>query len=403
MDEDLQSKLVIWNRRESATKRLGIIGALQFQIEVELEQAQEALELFITGLPVTQQQVADTKANIERRLKLLALYKKEVEKIKNHIKEKYRELRQAGASATAQTAADSNGAAAADQPRPSTSSAAERPVAQQPRSTAAQGAIPRTNQSSAAQRAGPSRQPTGRNSNEIPYAIFCKLTGVCLRPGRIANSLFNCPQGFLRQQGYNLRIRGWPITEELIASHQYPDIPLVHQRNDDGSPRFPHLSSFQKHQPRSAVRNCQQEARERAAQSSSRENNSRSQSESRHRHRSPSRPRRRGGYQNRSGSRSGRSSPYNSIAYDDGTNAEQPRQLGIIGSLGSSQGASFLAGQPVQATSAVQPEQSEQTAAAAKEKEEEEALLQEDKKEEVPQGDPVAEVQDDNHPEFMDQ
>jgi len=81
---------------------------------VELEEAQEALELFITGLPVTQQQVADTQASIERKNKILALYKKEVDKIKSHIKEKYRELRQAGASATAQTAADSNGAAEAD-------------------------------------------------------------------------------------------------------------------------------------------------------------------------------------------------------------------------------------------------------------------------------------------------
>ncbi len=81
---------------------------------MELEEAQEALELFITGLPVTQQQVADTQASIERKNKILALYKKEVDKIKSHIKEKYRELRQAGASATAQTAADSNGAAEAD-------------------------------------------------------------------------------------------------------------------------------------------------------------------------------------------------------------------------------------------------------------------------------------------------
>jgi len=43
---------VHWNRKELATKRLGIIGTLQFQLEVKLEEPKEALELFILELPV---------------------------------------------------------------------------------------------------------------------------------------------------------------------------------------------------------------------------------------------------------------------------------------------------------------------------------------------------------------
>ena len=79
-----------WNCQESATKRIGIIGELQFQLEVEIEEAKEALELFILGLPVTEQQVADIQAKIQCKLTILDLYQQDVEKIKTHTKEKYR-------------------------------------------------------------------------------------------------------------------------------------------------------------------------------------------------------------------------------------------------------------------------------------------------------------------------
>jgi len=75
-----------------ATKRIGIIGELQFQLEVEIEEAKEALELFILGLPVTEQQVANIQAKIQCKLTILDLYKQDVEKIKTHTKEKYRKL-----------------------------------------------------------------------------------------------------------------------------------------------------------------------------------------------------------------------------------------------------------------------------------------------------------------------
>lgn len=163
------------------------------------------------------------------------------------------------------------------------------------------------------------------------------------------------------------------MTEEIIAQQQYPDIPLMHQRNEDSSPRFPHLISFQNHQTWRKIRNYQQGASHRADQSSNRDNISRSQNESRNRHRCPSNSnRRRGGSRTRRSTRNGRGSPYG-LETVNSLDSEQPSNK-ILGALGSRIGATFHAVQPKHAS-----------ADEAKQEEE------------VPQGVQEEEAEDNNH------
>jgi len=296
------------SRRAAPEKRFAEIGTEVAEVTVDIED----LEEYLSVCPPERE--IDVRAQIQRLRERRGKLKEEFFGCIEHTQRKIRDARaaalaidhgEAAAQAGASSAANQESAsasAAPPQPTPSTSSqgaVAARPTGAIPKVRAnwvptevyhlrAQGVLPRrvyeptvrpnppssTGRGRTVNDGAVNRRPQQSNNfryrssavNHIPWAVF-NPRGFCTQGGRIPKKYtqFNlyCDPGLHVQSAIHHRFTRWPIRPE----DWYPgrNIPAVHQRNPDGSPRYPELTTFER--PREAVLQCQEEARNRAANS----------------------------------------------------------------------------------------------------------------------------------------